>query len=106
MNTSRLVTRILAKVHTCVYNEHMNEPRMLSTGLKNVLEAQGRKKRWLAQEAGLSESYLGRVIKRYRTISKADATKVSAALGIPLFLLFEFTEVSNKDTDEQEAIAS
>lgn len=90
-------------MHTCAYNEHMKELRMRSTGLKNVMEAQGRKKRWLADEVKLSESYLGRVINGTRTISKSDADRIATALGIPLFLLFEFTVVNQKSTQETTA---
>lgn len=78
---------------------------MCATGLKNVLESQGRKKRWLADQVRLSESYLGRVIAGTRTISQGDAERIAATLGLPLFLLFEFTAVSKKGTDRGIAVA-
>jgi len=68
------------------------ENRYLATGLADVIEAQGRRKDWLAAKVGLHFSTIGKVASRQRTIGQADAERVAHILGVPFFLLFELHE--------------
>jgi transcriptional regulator with XRE-family HTH domain len=60
-------------------------------GLPELLQQQGRKQRWLAEQSKLSESHLSRVITGERLVDKATAERVAGVLNVPLFLIFEFT---------------
>jgi transcriptional regulator with XRE-family HTH domain len=74
----------------------MREPTTFrATKLASVMDAQGRKARWLATEVGISESHLSRVLKGERLISEPLANKIADKLQMPLFLVFEFTSVNS-----------
>lgn len=73
--------------------EHTN---FRATQLERVLAEQGRKARWLAQEVGISESHLSRIVTGERRVSEALATRISKAIQTPLFLVFELSVESNR----------
>jgi hypothetical protein len=72
----------------------MSEQRFFATNLEATIKAQGRTKRWVAKRAGFSESMLGHVMARRKTIGRKAAEKVSEALDVPFFVLFESTSVN------------
>ncbi len=74
-----------------------------ATGLSEVLVSEGRKARWLAEQLGVSESHLSRVVNRERKTTGLLAKKVADILNRPLFLLFELTEESELETSERAA---
>lgn len=76
------------------------EPRLRATALANVYRSQGRKLSWISRKAGLSEPFTSRVIRGERTIALSKAQLMADALGAPLFLLFESTEVDDMSTRE------
>jgi len=74
--------------------------RYRTTALKDVIESQGRTKRWVASQAGFSESMLGHVIAGRKTIGREQAERISTAIGVPFFVLFESTSVEIPATQE------
>lgn len=100
------MARLLAKVHTCVYNMHMaKQQRLRATELQRVFKSQGRKLQWLAGRAGLSEPFTSRVIRGERTVSQEKAQRIADALGTPLFLIFECTYVHQIGTIGEDTAA-
>lgn len=79
-----------------VYNGHMERPldtlRFRAKALNETIEMQGRRRDWLARRASISPAQLTRIANGSRTASYDVATAIAAALGLPLFLLFESTE--------------
>lgn len=69
-----------------------SEKRYLATRLADVIDAQGRRKDWLAEKARVHETFIGKVAARQRTIGAAEAERIALALGVPFFLLFELHE--------------
>lgn len=70
--------------------------RLRATRLNEVIRTQGRTKRWLAAQVGLSESYLGRIIKGTFPVGEGKAEDIARELGVPLFLVFEVTDETTK----------
>lgn len=64
--------------------------------LRTVLREQGRKRSWLARQAGISPTLLHYLMSGERTAAAAVAERISLALGVPLFLLFERTGMSER----------
>ena len=75
-----------------------NEVQYRATNLKAVIRSQGRTKRWVAAQVGVSESHLHRVADGERLTTEVKANEIAELLGVPLFLLFEFTGESHKDS--------
>jgi len=50
---------------------------------------QGRRKDWLAAQAGVSPSLLSHALAGRRSVSEAVAGRMAAALQVPVFLVFE-----------------
>lgn len=73
--------------------------RLRATQLEQVIRSQGRTNRWLAGRVGLSESYLGRIIKGVFPVREEKAAQIARELGVPLFLVFEVTNVTNNVAD-------
>jgi hypothetical protein len=67
----------------------MEGQRFIATNLEATIAAQGRTKRWVAKQAGFSESMLAHVLAGRKTIGRQAAEKVALALGVPFFVLFE-----------------
>lgn len=70
-----------------------------------MFNSQGRKLQWLASKAGLSEPFTSRVIRGERTIGEEKAQRIAEALGTPLFLIFECTDVLEMSTQKDEVPA-
>jgi transcriptional regulator with XRE-family HTH domain len=73
--------------------------------LADLLTAQGRKARWLAAQAGVSESHLSRVVSGERLATRSTAERVAAVLQVPLFLAFDFLPRKESDADAKECAA-
>jgi transcriptional regulator with XRE-family HTH domain len=74
-------------------------------GLMDLLNQQGRKQRWLANQVGVSESHLSRVVAGERLIDQVAAERISSVLAVPLFLIFEFTDRSNSLQEKEMSAA-
>lgn len=66
--------------------------RYRAVRLGEVIDAQGRKRRWVADRVGMSEAYLSMIISGERTVDRAQGERICALLGVPFFLLFEFAK--------------
>lgn len=73
--------------------------------LEAVLVEQGRMQNWVAQQAGISESLISKVLKGQRTLSKPDAERVARVLGVPFFMLFNLRDRSTNGTDSENSDA-
>ncbi len=80
-------------------------PRYNGVKLGPILEAQGRKRRWLAQKVGVSEAWLSYLISGQRTATKDVAERISDTLNVPLFLAFEFAAASELVAEEEGSAA-
>ena len=75
------------------------QPRFKATeGLATTLVTQGRKQRWLANQLGISDGQMSRVLSGEKTMPEELANKAASLLQVPFFLLFELTDVSNNVT--------
>ena len=54
--------------------------------LRSVLAAQGRRKDWLAAQAGISPSLVSHALAGRRTVGGDVAERMAAALQVPIFL--------------------
>ena len=63
--------------------------RVRGTALEQVLAAQGRRKDWLAAQAGVSPSLVSHVLAGRRTIANDVAERMAAALQVPVFVAFD-----------------
>lgn len=63
--------------------------RYAGTKIKVVLDEQGRRQDWLADQVGVAPATVNRWIKGSRTVDVRNAQKIAAVLGVPLFLLFD-----------------
>lgn len=57
--------------------------------LRSLLLAQGRRKDWLAAQAGIHPSFLSHLIAGRRTASEDVAERLATALQVPLFIAFD-----------------
>jgi len=57
--------------------------------LRQQIVDQGRRADWLAQQAGLSKSFLSKVMAGQKTISEVDARVLTALLHADFGVLFE-----------------
>lgn len=79
----------------------MREPtNFRANEIERLLREQGRKARWLAEQVGISESHLSRIVSGERRISESLAAQIAQAINAPLFLAFELTSV-NEDVLER-----
>lgn len=67
--------------------------RYRATHLKSVLSEQGRKQAWLAAKVGVSPRLIGYILTGERTASAEVAARIALALGVPLFFVFDCTDV-------------
>lgn len=81
--------------------------RYQAINLRAVLQAQGRKKEWLANEAGISPSLVTMLLSGKRTVSEEVAERIARAVGVPLFLIFELpiSRVSHLNGRSHESAA-
>jgi hypothetical protein len=81
----------------------MKGQRFYATNLEETIREQGRTKRWVASRAGFSESMLGHVIARRKTIGFQAAERIATSLAVPFFLLFESTDVDQSSPNQEQA---
>jgi len=74
--------------------------RYAGTKIKVVLDEQGRRQDWLADQVGVAPATVNRWINGSRTVDVANARKIAAILGVPLFLLFDVPIGSQIDPNE------
>ena len=79
--------------------------RFIATHLDDVLKQQGRSRVWLARRIGVSSSLMQFICTGRRTASAEVVEDVEAALGVPFFLMFKSTEVSDMATTVAERSA-
>lgn len=77
----------------------------MATHLKSVLSAQGRKQTWLAKQAGVSQRLISYLLTGERTASAEVAERIALALGVPLFFVFDTTDIVENTTDTAEEAA-
>lgn len=70
-------------------------PRFGATNLQAVLDQQGRKQRWLAERAGISESLISKLLLDKHTVDRDQADRIAQALGVPFSLLFVLRDRSD-----------
>ena len=66
-------------------------PRYYGTKLAQVIDAQGRRRNWLAHEVGVSRSFITHIAAGRRTVDEPTALRIAATLQVPLFLLFDLS---------------
>lgn len=80
-------------------------PRMRATRLADVLKAQGRKRRWLAEQVGVSESFISRIVAGERMADAALAERIAAILGTPIFFVFDMPVGTDSMPPSKDAAA-
>lgn len=78
---------------------HPRPDGYFATNLKAVLDEQGRRQDWLAEQIGVSESFMSRVIRGHCVIMRDRAERAAVALGVPFFVLFELRDGSEIATN-------
>jgi len=68
-----------------------------------VLEEQGRKRRWLAERIGVTESWLSHVLAGRHTVDRDQGERIAGILGVPFFVLFVLRAASDSDSPPEEA---
>lgn len=66
--------------------------RYRATGLEAEIERQGRRRDWIAAEAGVHQSLIAHLTSGRRTASEEVASAIATALNVSLFLIFELTD--------------
>lgn len=72
--------------------------RYVATNLAAVLEAQGRKRTWLAERVGVSDALLYKIVAGAKTADRGLGERIAACLGVPFGVLFEFRERNDSDS--------
>lgn len=84
-----------------MYSVAMSESTQFrATGLHDTLKTQGRKARWLAQKAGISESLLCHAMKGRRTVNATAANRIAELLGVPFFVLWKLSDGDQNSPSE------
>ena len=74
----------------------------MATNLAAVIEAQGRRRNWLAERVGVSEALLYKIVAGTKTADRELAERIAGELGTPLFLLFEFRDRNVCDSPTEQ----
>ena len=77
--------------------------RFTGEKLGAVLDAQGRRRDWLAGRVGVSKSFVTHIIAGRRTVSRDVAERIAAELQVPFFMVFEFSAENETTPDEVAA---
>lgn len=85
--SASLLDRIPGRVYSAPMIERT--PRYHGQKIAPLLAAQGRRKDWLAERAGISPAQLSRLIGGTRTVDERTAQRIAEALQVPLFLAFD-----------------
>jgi transcriptional regulator with XRE-family HTH domain len=76
--------------------------RYVATNLADVIEAQGRRRNWLAERVGVSEALLYKIVSGTKTADRALGERIADALGVPFGVLFEIRERNDSDSPPEE----
>lgn len=79
------------------------QPRYRATNLETVMEQQGRRGVWLAEQLGISRSRMTHIAKGRRMIDETRAKQAAKLLGVPFSLLFELSDDSETPSIVGEA---
>jgi hypothetical protein len=74
--------------------------------LRPAILADGRRFDWLAQQVGVSKSFLSKVVAGRKTISESDARVLAALLGGRFAVLFELPPGANSLPSEASGEAA
>lgn len=85
--------------------KHDTSARYRATGLEIALDAQGRRRDWLADQMDVSGGYITAVIKGRKTVNRATAEKISKVVGAPIFWLFDMSDDTSCSSNEHESEA-
>lgn len=80
-------------------------PRFSGEKLEAILSAQGRRRDWLAAQAGVDKSLITHLIAGRRTVTLEVAERISRALQVPFFVAFEFPNEAIITSDEAPKLA-
>lgn len=86
-------------------DKSMSERRFRSSNLGTTITSQGRTRKWVAIQAGVSQSLLTRIINGERTIGEDPARRISAALQVPFDMLFNSAHGSDMSSYENGVAA-
>lgn len=63
--------------------------RYSGMNIRAVLDTQGRRQDWLAEQVGISDALLSMAINGKRTLGADVAKRIATVLGVPFFVIFE-----------------
>ena len=69
-----------------------HDERYVATNLAEVIAAQGRRRNWLAERVGVSESLISKIVAGTKTADRVLGERIADVLGVPFGVLFEFRE--------------
>ncbi len=72
-----------------------NSDRLSGITIKTVLDQQGRRQDWLANQVGVSPATVNRWMKGTRTVDIERARRIAVILGVPFYLLWNIPEGTN-----------
>lgn len=78
--------------------KHTDTTRYLATGLDLALDAQGRRRDWLADQLGVTGSYITILAKGRRTVNRDTAERISKIMGTPMQWLFSVSDGRDTST--------
>lgn len=71
--------------------------------LADIMEAQGRRQTWLAQQVGVSVSMINHILKGRKPLTPIMASRIAIALGLPLFCLARDIHVAEETMPQEDA---
>lgn len=71
--------------------------------LEAIMQAQGRRQTWLAQQVGVSVSMINHILKGRKPLTPKMGYKIARALGIPLIILERDIHEGNEMMTPEEA---
>ena len=77
--------------------------RYRAHGLTETIDAQGRRRDWVAAQAGIGAPLLSHLEKGRRTVSGEPAQRIASVLQVPFFVLFESASADEENAAEQVA---
>lgn len=69
--------------------------RLKAEAFRAVVAAQGRKKEWVARQAGVHPSYISHALAGRSTFDEDVSNRVALALGVPFFVIFDASDDPN-----------
>lgn len=71
--------------------------------LQAIMQAQGRRQTWLAQQVGVSVSMINHILKGRKPLTPVMAARIAMALGLPVFCLARDIHIGNEMMTPEEA---